>query len=95
MVEMKEQLDAVYEDNLASARAIGSLSVALDEAEQLSLRLVGEHDRATLVGLDAKLGEDVFPEVAARLNEVRVLSGPESSQDGVVARSLAAGWGSS
>jgi nitrate reductase NapE component len=38
MVEMKE-LDAVYEDNLASARAIGSLSVALEEAEQLSLRL--------------------------------------------------------
>jgi len=49
MVEMKEQLDAVYEDNLASARAIGSLSVALEEAEQLSLRLVGEPDRATLV----------------------------------------------
>jgi methyl-accepting chemotaxis protein len=35
----------------------------------------------------------VFPEVAARLDDVRVLSGPESSEDGVVARSLQAGWG--
>jgi diguanylate cyclase (GGDEF)-like protein len=93
MVEMKERLDTVYEDNLASTRAIGSLSVALEEAEELSLRLVGEADHATLVGLDAELREDVFPEVAARLNDVRVLSGPESSPDGVVARSLQAGWG--
>ena len=93
MVEMKERLDAVYEDNLASTRAIGSLAVALEEAEELSLRLVGEPDRATLVGLEAELREEVFPEVAARLNDVRVLSGPESSEDGVVARSLQAGWG--
>ena len=93
MVEMKERLDDVYEDNLASTRAIGSLSVALEEAEELSLRLVGEPDRATLVGLDARLREDVFPEVADRLNDVRVLSGPESSPEGEVARSLQAGWG--
>ena len=37
MVEMKARLDAVYEDNLTSTRAIGSLSVALQQAEQLSL----------------------------------------------------------
>ena len=93
MVEMKERLDAVYEDNLASTRAIGSLLVALEEADELSLRLVGELDHATLVGLDAELREDVFPEVAARLNVVRALSGPESSPDAVVVRSLEAGWG--
>jgi hypothetical protein len=40
MVEMKERLDAVYDDNLASTHAIGSPSVALEEAEEMSLRLV-------------------------------------------------------
>jgi hypothetical protein len=92
MVEMKEQLDAVYEDNLASTRAIGSLAVALEEAEELSLRLVGEPDRATLVGLEAELREEVFPEVAARLTTCASCR-PRVVEDGVVARSLQAGWG--
>jgi hypothetical protein len=52
MVEKKERLDAVYDDNLASTHAIGSLSVALEEAEEMSLRLVEQVDRATIVGLD-------------------------------------------
>jgi hypothetical protein len=55
MVEMKERLDAVYDDNLASTQAIGSLSVALEEAEEMSLRLVQQVDRATFVGLDSEL----------------------------------------
>jgi diguanylate cyclase (GGDEF)-like protein len=93
MVGMKERLDAVYDDNLMSTQAIGSLSVALEEAEEMSLRLVNEVDRATIVGLDSELRLEVFPEVARRLNDVRVLSGPDSSEDGVVARSLEAGWG--
>ena len=93
MVGMKERLDAVYDDNLMSTQAIGSLSVALEEAEEMSLRLVNEVDRATIVGLDSELRQEVFPEVARRLNDVRVLSGPDSSEDGVVARSLEAGWG--
>ena len=93
MLDMKERLGAIYEDNLTSTRAIGSLSVALEEAEQRSLRLVAEPNRATLVGLDATLREVVLPEVAARLNEVVVESGPESSPDGVVARSIQASWG--
>jgi hypothetical protein len=92
MVEMKERLDAVYDD-LTSTQAIGSLSVALEEAEEMSLRLVNEVDRATIVGLDSELRQEVFPEVARRLNDVRVLSGPDSSENGVVARSLEAGWG--
>jgi hypothetical protein len=50
MLDMKERLEAVYEDNLASTRAIGSLSVVLEEAEQRSLRLVAEPNRATLAG---------------------------------------------
>jgi len=93
MVGMKERLDTVYDDNLMSTQAIGSLSVALEEAEEMSLRLVDEVDRASIVGLDSELRQEVFPEVALRLNEVRVLSGPDSSEDGVVARSLEAGWG--
>jgi diguanylate cyclase (GGDEF)-like protein len=92
MLDMKERLGAIYEDNLTSTRAIGSLSVALEEAEQRSLRLVAEPNRTTLAGLDATLREVVLPEVAARLNEVVVVSGPESSPDGVVARSLQASW---
>lgn len=93
MVEMKERLDAVYDDNLTSTQAIGSLSVALEEAEEMSLRLVNEVDRATIAELDSELRLEVFTEVGARLNDVRVLSGPDSSEDGVVARSLEAGWG--
>jgi hypothetical protein len=93
MVGMKERLDAVYHDNLASTQAIGSLSVALEEAEEMSLRLVQQVDLGAVVDLDSELRQEVFPEVAARLNDVRVLSGPESSPDGIVARSLAAGWG--
>ena len=93
MLDMKERLEGVYEDNLASTRAIGSLSVALEEAEQRSLRLVAEPNRATLAGLDATLRQVVFPEVAAHLNEVLVVSGPESSPDGLVAGGLQAAWG--
>lgn len=93
MLDMKERLEVVYEDNLASTRAIGSLSIVLEEAEQRSLRLVAEPNRATLVGLDATLRQVVFPEVAAHLNEVLVVSGPQSSPDGVVAGSLQAAWG--
>ena len=59
----------------------------------MSLRLVSEVDRATIVELDSELRLEVFTEVGARLNDVRVLSGPDSSEDGVVARSLEAGWG--
>jgi methyl-accepting chemotaxis protein len=44
------------------------------------------------VKLRSELQQEVVPEVARRLNDVRILSGPESSQDGIVARSLAAGW---
>jgi HAMP domain-containing protein len=93
MVGMKERLDAVYDDNLASTQAIGSLSVALEEAEEMSLRLVNEVDHATIVELDSELREGVFTEVAARLNDVRAVSGPDSTQDGIVARSLEASWG--
>ena len=59
----------------------------------MSPRLVNEVDGATIVGLDSELRQEVFPEVARRLNDVRVLSGPDSSEDGVVAGSLEAGWG--
>lgn len=93
MVGMKERLDAVYDDNLASTQAIGSLSVALEDAEEMSLRLVNEVDHATIVELDSELREGVFIEVAARLSDVRAVSGPDSTQDGIVARSLEAGWG--
>jgi hypothetical protein len=48
MVEMKERVDADYEDNLTSTQAIGSLSVALEDAEEISLCLVGEVDHATM-----------------------------------------------
>ena len=59
----------------------------------MSLRLVNEVDHATIVELDSELREGVFAEVAARLNHVRAVSGPDSTQDGIVARSLEASWG--
>lgn len=92
MVEMKARLDAVYEDNLTSTRAIGSLSVALEEAEELSLRLIGDEDPASIVRLRSELREDLFREIARGLDEVRLVSGPSSSRDGLVARSLETAW---
>jgi len=92
MVEMKARLDDVYEDNLTSARAIGSLSVALQQAEELSLRLIGDVDQDSIVRLRSELREDLFPEIARRLDDVRLVSGPSSSQDGLVARSLETAW---
>lgn len=58
---MKERLDTVYDDNLASTHAIGSLSVALEEAEEMSLRLVNEVDRVTIVGLDSECDRRCSP----------------------------------
>lgn len=92
MVEMKARLDAVYEDNLTSTRAIGSLSVALQQAEQLSLRLIGDVDQGSLARLRSELREDLFPEIARGLDDVRLVSGPSSSRDGLVARSLETAW---
>ena len=92
MVEMKARLDDVYEDNLTSARAIGSLSVALQQAEELSLRLIGDVDQDSIVRLRSELREDLFPEIARHLDEVRLVSGPSSSEDGLVARSLDTAW---
>ena len=92
MVEMKARLDDVYEDNLTSTRAIGSLSVALQQAEELSLRLIGDVDPASIARLRSELREDLFPEIARRLDDVRLVSGPSSSRDGLVARSLETAW---
>ena len=45
----------------------GCSRLAPEEAEELSLRLVGgEPDHATLVGLDARLREDVLPPPGGR-----------------------------
>jgi hypothetical protein len=82
----------VYEDNLTSTRAIGSLSVALQQAEELSLRLIGDVDPASIARLRSELREDLFPEIARRLDDVRLVSGPSSSRDGLVARSLETAW---
>jgi len=92
MVEMKARLDDVYEDNLTSTRAIGSLSVALQQAEELSLGLIGDVDPASIARLRSELREDLFPEIARRLDDVRLVSGPSSSRDGLVARSLETAW---
>jgi hypothetical protein len=56
MAEMKARLDAVYEDNLTSTRAIGSLSVALQQAEQLSLRLIADPGGDRLEGRNRSRG---------------------------------------
>ena len=41
MEQMKVRLDALYDDNLTSILVVSRLSLALEEAEEMSLRLIG------------------------------------------------------
>jgi diguanylate cyclase (GGDEF)-like protein len=90
MQQMKDRLDALYEDNLTSLQAVSRLSLDLEEAEEMSLRLIGEVNPATLDSVRAELREEVFPAVEQGIDVLRSIS--ESSEERALVDHLHASW---
>jgi diguanylate cyclase (GGDEF)-like protein len=90
METMKARLDALYEDNLASLQAVSRLSLTLEEADEMSLRLVGEVDPAALESVRSELREEVFPTVEQGLDAVRSIS--EAPEERALVDHLSASW---
>jgi diguanylate cyclase (GGDEF)-like protein len=90
MHQMKVRLDALYEDNLTSLQVVSRLSLVLEEAEEMSLRLIGDVDPAALDSTRSELREEVFPAVEQRLDALRSIS--ESSEERALVDHLQASW---
>ena len=90
MQQMKVRLDALYEDNLTSIQVVSRLSLALEEAEEMSLRLIGDVDPTALDSVRSELREEVFPAVEQRLDALRSIS--ESSEERALVDHLHASW---
>ena len=61
MQQMKARLDVLYEDNLTSIQAISRLSLTLEEAEEMSLRLIGDVDPVSLDNVRTELRRGGVP----------------------------------
>ena len=61
MQQMKARLDVLYEDNLTSIQAISRLSLTLEEAEEMSLRLIGDVDPVSLESVRTELRRGGVP----------------------------------
>jgi diguanylate cyclase (GGDEF)-like protein len=90
MQQMKVRLDALYEDNLTSIQAISRLSLVLEEAEEMSLRLIGDEDPVSLNNVRTELREEVFPTVEQRIDALRSIS--ESSEERALVDHLHRSW---
>jgi diguanylate cyclase (GGDEF)-like protein len=90
MQQMKVRLDALYEDNLTSIQAISRLSITLEEAEEMSLRLIGDVDPVSLDSIRTELREEVFPAVEQQIDALRSIS--EFSEERVLVDHLHASW---
>jgi hypothetical protein len=91
MGDVKARLDSLYEDNLTSGQAVARLSLVLERAEQMSLRLIDEVDPIALDSVRSELREEVFPAVEQQLDAVRSTS--ESSEELALIDHLRASWG--
>lgn len=90
MHQMKVRLDALYEDNLTSLQVVSRLSLALEEAEEMSLRLIGDADPIALDSIRSELREEVFPAVEQGIAAIRSIS--ESSAERALVDHLQASW---
>jgi diguanylate cyclase (GGDEF)-like protein len=90
MQQMKARLDSLYEDNLTSLQAVSRLSLALEEAEEMSLRLIADVDAESLDSIRSELREEVFPNVHEQLDALRSIS--ESSEERALVDHLHASW---
>jgi diguanylate cyclase (GGDEF)-like protein len=90
MHQMKVRLDALYEDNLTSLQVVSRLSLTLEEAEEMSLRLIGDADPIALDGIRSELREEVFPAVEQGIAAIRSIS--ESSKERALVDHLQASW---
>jgi diguanylate cyclase (GGDEF)-like protein len=71
---VKQELDDVYEDNLASTRVVGEVAEGMREAEVVVQRLVTERHADVRDGLLLDLRDRVVPRVEALLFDLRSLS---------------------
>jgi diguanylate cyclase (GGDEF)-like protein len=90
MGDVKARLDSLYEDNLTSGQVVARLSLVLERAEQMSLRLIDEVDPIALDSVRSELREEVFPAVEQQLDAVRSTS--ESSEELALIDHLRASW---
>ncbi len=90
MDSMKARLDSLYEDNLRSIQLVARLSLRLEEAEEMSLRLIDEVDPVALERVRAELREEVFPAVDQQLVSLRSIS--ESVEERAIVRELFLAW---
>jgi diguanylate cyclase (GGDEF)-like protein len=71
MHTMKGRFDSVYQDSVASIELVAHLSVAVEDAEQLSLRLIDETDLGDIADIRSDLHDQVFPDVDRGLAGLR------------------------
>ena len=90
MASMKARLDSLYGDNIRSIQIVARLSLRLEEAEEMSLRLIDEVDPAALERVRAELREEVFPAVEQQLVSLRSIS--ESVEERAVIGELYLTW---
>src|SRR4026209_1063253 len=90
MQQMKVRLDVLYEDNLTSIQAVSRLSLALEEAKEMSLRLIGDVDPVSIDRVRTELREEVFPAVEQQIGSLRSIS--ESSEERALVDHLHASW---
>jgi Four helix bundle sensory module for signal transduction len=90
---MKQRLDTVYEDALNSARAVGKLSTAVEEAEEMSRLLVAQTQPAPIRRTTLELRNEVMPRVQREIDQMHALaaSGP-SGGDLVLTEQLQNDW---
>lgn len=81
---IKARLDAVHDDSLATSRLVGRLSTSIEEAEELSLRLVAETDPNQIARIRIELSATVIPRVERGIAELR-LAASDLSQPGDLA----------
>jgi diguanylate cyclase (GGDEF)-like protein len=76
---MKQRLDTVYEDALNSARTIGQLSTAVEEAEEMSRLLVAQTQASPIRRTTSELRNDVMPQVQREIDQIHVLAASHPS----------------
>jgi hypothetical protein len=82
---VKQELDRVYEDNLASTRLVGEVAEGMREAEVVVQRLVTERHADVRYGLLVDLRDRVVPRVEALLFDLRSLSEDDAEDLGLEA----------
>src|SRR6476659_8860089 len=76
---MKQRLDTVYEDALNSARTVGQLSTAVEEAEEMSRLLVAQTQASPIHRTTSELRNEVMPRVQREIDQMHALAASDPS----------------